>query len=104
MQKDPRTAGTAGGMDHLREQAATMFVSRLLERVREALLGRRTPGKHRRAVAPSAPRLVTAVPSPDVWGARLRAARRHRARHAPVTVRPYVRASLGEEWRTGARQ
>ncbi len=82
---------------------------RTLERVREALLGRRTPGKHRRAVAPSAPRLVPAVPSPDVWGARLGAARRRR--HAPLTVwdtgltvRPYVLVSLGEEWRTGARQ
>ena len=85
-------------------------LSRTLERVREAQLGRRTPGKHRRAEAPSAPRLVPAVPSPDVWGVWLVAARLRRRRHVPltvrpdVTVRPYVLASLGEVWRTGARQ
>jgi hypothetical protein len=75
------------------------FLSRALEWVRAVLFGPRTPGRHRRT---SAPRAVLPMPShqasPEVWGARLTAARSHRReRQAPprwedtgVLVRPYV--------------
>lgn len=84
------------------------FVPQTLDRVRVALLGRRTPGKHTAAyTAPAAPPTPRRRPTPDVWGARLVITRRHRReRHTPpvqplaewertgAMVRPYV-AHLG---------
>lgn len=71
-------------------------LSRALDWMRAVLFGPRTPGKHSRSVllqeAPQAPRHR---PSPDVWGARLVTARRHRReRHAapPQALQPQVRA------------
>ncbi|MEU0219535.1 hypothetical protein ABZ281_32535 [Streptomyces sp. NPDC006265] len=92
--------------------------------MRDALRGRRAPGKHSSAYAPQeAPRAPRTAPRPDVWGARLVTARRtRRDRHAPpvqaqpsaprdweheeawehtgALVRPYV-AALGEAPRNG---
>jgi hypothetical protein len=80
------------------------FLSRAFEWVRAVLFGPRTPGRHRRT---RAPRAVLPMPSrqppPEVWGARLMAARSHRREgqvsspweDAGVLVRPYV-ARLGE--------
>jgi hypothetical protein len=106
-----------------------MITTQLLERVRAALLGRRTPGRHSSAATPQeAPQAPRRRPTPDVWGARLVTARRtRRGRHAPpvqaqprpsrdweaeeawepvgAMVRPYV-AHLGEAPRhapTGAQ-
>jgi hypothetical protein len=95
-----------------------------LEWVTAVLLGRRKLGRYRRpsltCASPALPQ-VTGHPSPDVSGARLVAARRHRARRAPDVptlpepraqwfppapwerplspVRPYLLSHLGEEWR-----
>lgn len=73
-----------------------MDVSRTLERVRAALFGRRTPGKHTRTAPPQeAPQTPSHQPSPNVWGARLVTARRTRKeRHAlPVpATQPQPRA------------
>ncbi|MGW7366536.1 hypothetical protein ACWGI8_24640 [Streptomyces sp. NPDC054841] len=96
------------------------FVTRLLGWVTVALLGRRTPGRHR-AQVPQAAAQAHAQLSPDVWGAGLGAARMHREGRAPCVptlpepraqwfppapwerpmtlVRPYLLCHLGEEWR-----
>lgn len=82
------------------------FLPRPLERVRTVLFGPRTPGRHRRGHVPAVvPRIVHDQPTPEVWGARVVAARAGRAA-APVPsavevtgalVRPYV--FTPEEWR-----
>jgi hypothetical protein len=84
------------------------FLSHALEWARAVLFGPRVPGRHRRTrtrrVMPPAP---SRQPSPDVFGARVVAARSHRRkRHTPppqapweptdVLVRPYV-ARLGAD-------
>jgi hypothetical protein len=87
------------------------YLSRQLERVRSALLGGHTPGRHSRTDAgPIAP---VARLSPDVRGARLVTAPIPQAQPEPraqwfppadwedtgAVVRPYVLDSHGEEWR-----
>lgn len=59
-------------------------LSRTLERVRAALFGRRTPGRHSTDYEPpAAPQAPRRRPTPDVWGARLVTVRTtHRDRHA----------------------
>jgi hypothetical protein len=81
------------------------YLPQALEWVRAILFGPRVPGRHRRArtrrVLPTAP---SRHPSPDVFGARVVAARSHRRkRRTPpsweptdVLVRPYV-ACLGAD-------
>jgi hypothetical protein len=67
-----------------------MYLSRTLERVRDAFR-RRTPGRHSRtATRPVAPPVPSERPSPDVSGARLVTARRTRGgRHAaPPQAQP----------------
>ncbi|WP_405998620.1 hypothetical protein [Streptomyces sp. NBC_00829] len=94
----------------------TDLIRTTLEWVRRVLGGRRAPGRHcRPAPAVALPTALT----PDVCGARLAVARRHReARHVPLLpepraqwfppapwerpmtlVRPYLLCHLGEEWR-----
>lgn len=102
----------------------TETIRRALQWVTALLLGRRKLGRHRRPYLPSVPPALPQVAqhlTPAVCGARLVAARRHRARRAPwvptppepratwyppapwerplTLVRPYVLDSLGEEWR-----
>jgi hypothetical protein len=84
------------------------FLSQALEWVRAVLFGPRVPGRHRRARTPRVvPPAPSCRPSPDVFGARVVAARSHRRkRHTPppqasweptdVLVRPYV-ACLGTD-------
>jgi hypothetical protein len=93
-------------------------LSRTLERVRAAFR-RRTPGRLSRPAMPQeAPQAPPARLAPDVWGARLVTARRHRKEwhtphvepraaweHTGALVRPYV-AALGAppgDSRTGAQ-
>lgn len=96
------------------------YLSQLLAWVRGALLGPRTPGRHSRTATPQAPPVARARRlAPNVLGARLVAARRHRTGqptgpvqapqpreraewfpprpwdHTGALVRPYV-AHLGE--------
>jgi hypothetical protein len=54
------------------------FVSHALEWVRPLLSGSRTPDKHSLTLAPVAPSADRKPPTPDVWGARLIAARKRR--------------------------
>lgn len=97
------------------------FVTRLFAWLTGALGHRRTPGRHSRTDAPPAAPVAPSQPSPYVCGARLVAARWLRERRAPdvptlpepraqwfppapwerplTLVRPYVLASLGEDWR-----
>lgn len=123
--KDPRDRATGPGAWPTRMERDDMaeIIRVALEWVRSILWGRRTPSRHSRPAAPPvAPPALPARLTPDVPGARLVVARRHReARRvrrvplaqptaqwfppapweAPLTVvRPYVLASLGEEWRT----
>ena len=89
--KDPRDAANVRGHGQRFRGALTVsYLSRTLERVREDLRGRRTPGKHSNAYAfPAAPPAPRRRPTPDVWGARLVIARRRRAeRHAPPIEAP----------------
>ncbi|GAA2641735.1 hypothetical protein GCM10010307_43540 [Streptomyces vastus] len=84
------------------------LVSRTLERVRGALRGRRTPGRHSRPATPQeapqeAPQAPPAALSPIVLGARLVTARRtRRDRHTGAEwqdtplVRPFLLHHLGE--------
>lgn len=96
------------------------FIRGVLDGVRAVLFGHRTPGRHCRPAPAVAPRALPTRLIPEVLGARLVVARRHReARHVPplpepraqwyppapwgrplTVVRPYVLASMGEEWRT----
>lgn len=66
------------------------FVPQTLDRVRAALSGRRTPGRHTAAYAPAAaPPARRRRPTPDTWGARLIIARRRRPeRSAGTPYRP----------------
>ncbi|MDQ0941470.1 hypothetical protein [Streptomyces sp. V1I1] len=96
-------------------------IARTLDWVTLVLFG--PQGRHR-AQVPQAAAQAPAQLNPAVCGARLVAARRHRARRAPdvptlpepraqwfppapwerplTLVRPYVLVSLGEEWRHAA--
>lgn len=78
-----------------------MFVSQLLEWVRVALFGRRTPGRHSSAHTPKeAPQAPRTAPRPDVMGARLVTARRTRRDRRPAPpVDPYPPQPQGRaEW------
>jgi hypothetical protein len=56
-----------------------MDITQQLERVRAVLRRRRTPGRHSSAHVPQeVPQTLPAPPRPDVLGARLVVARRHR--------------------------
>lgn len=58
------------------------YLSHALERVREALFGRRTPGKHSRAYAvPPAHAMPVSAPASELWALD---------GHALAMVRPYL--------------
>jgi hypothetical protein len=61
-----------------------MYVSRLLERVRAALFGRRTPGRRSRPAAPTQAPVSSLRPTPEMWGAVLELARIRRAGRTPA--------------------
>ncbi|GAB3015136.1 hypothetical protein GCM10023080_098340 [Streptomyces pseudoechinosporeus] len=72
-----------------------MFVSRLIERARAALRGRRTPARYRRASTPPAPSRRLA---PDVLGARLVNARSHAASPQAPQLQPHAQWFAPQSW------